>query len=168
MKKRTLYIFTAFLFLTLSAFSAHKFYMGIYQINFAPEKKMLQITSRIFLDDLNKALEKKYKKQHFHIGTNQQTPEEIELLKKYLGENFFVKVNGQTKTMNFLSTEVEDDVLICYSNIKEISKISTLEIFNSVLMDWSLEQQNITHIMVLGTKNSILFTESSRNGMLKY
>ncbi|WP_369766163.1 DUF6702 family protein [Flavobacterium sp. WC2429] len=168
MKKRTLYLFVGFLILTLSSFAGHKFYMGIYQINYAPEKKMLQITSRIFLDDLNKTLEKKYKKQHFHIGTNQETSEELELFKKYLGENFSVKVNGQSKPMNFLSKEVEDDVLICYSNIKGISKISTLEIYNSVLMDWSSEQQNITHITVLGTKNSILFTESSRNGMLKY
>ena len=52
--------------------------------------------------------------------------------------------------------------------LREFLKLATLEIFNSVLMDWSSEQQNITHITVLGTKNSILFTESSRNGMLKY
>ena len=142
--------------------------MGIYQVNYAPEKKMLQITSRIFLDDLNKALEKKYKLKSVHIGTNQETAADLELLKKYLDTNFYLKVNGQLKPITFLSKEVDDDVLVCYSSIKGISKINTLEIFNAVLMDWSSEQQNITHITVLGTKNSILFTASSRNGMLKY
>jgi hypothetical protein len=44
-------------------------------------KKMLQITSRIFIDDLNKALEKNRKT--VHIGTALETPEEVELLKKY-------------------------------------------------------------------------------------
>jgi hypothetical protein len=39
--------------------------MGIYQVNYAPEKKMLQITSRIFIDDLNKALEKNTKEKQF-------------------------------------------------------------------------------------------------------
>ncbi|MBC5839704.1 DUF6702 family protein [Flavobacterium muglaense] len=168
MKKRNLYVAIALLFLTLSAFTVHKFYMGIYQINYAPEKKMLQVTSRIFLDDLNKTLEKKYARKSFHLGSSQETPEELELLKKYLADNLYLKVNGQTKQLTFLSKEVDDDVLVCYSSVKGISKISTLEIFNSVLMDWSLEQQNITHITVLGTKNSILFTESSRSGMLKY
>jgi hypothetical protein len=43
---------------------------------------MLQITSRIFIDDLNKALEKN-KRKTVHIGTALETPEEVELLKKY-------------------------------------------------------------------------------------
>ena len=90
MKKRTLYIFVAFIFLTLSAFTAHKFYMGIYQINYAPEKKMLQITSRIFIDDLNKTLEKKYKRNSFsYWDSSKKHPKKLELFKKYLGENFY-------------------------------------------------------------------------------
>ena len=141
--------------------------MAIYQVNYAPEKKMLQITSRIFVDDLNKALEKKYNKK-VNLGTEKEASEEVILLKKYLAENFSIKVNGQSKPMTFLSKEVDGDVLVCYSNIKGVSKIYSLEISNSVLIDWSSEQQNITHITVLGTKNSILFTDSSRNGVLKY
>ena len=168
MRKKILYVFVIFLFLTLTSFAFHKFFMGIYQVNYAPEKKMLQITSRIFLDDLNKALEKKYNRRSFRLGSSQETPEEVELLKKYLTENFRIKVNGQTKPITFLSKEVDNDVLICYCNSTGISKIATLEIFNTVLMDWSSEQQNITHITVLGTKNSLLFTESTRSGVLKY
>jgi hypothetical protein len=169
MKRIIAYLFIGSLFLTMTAFSIHKFYMGIYQVNYAPEKKTLQITSRIFIDDLNKALEKKYKRKTVHIGTALETPEEVELLKKYLTENFTIKVNGQVKPIIFLSKETaEDDVLVCYSKSSNIPKISTLEIFNSVLMDWSSEQQNITHITAFGNKNSILFTDSSRNGVLKF
>ncbi|MFE3846572.1 DUF6702 family protein [Flavobacterium sp. LB3P45] len=167
MKKIILYTFFGLLILTTSAFSVHKFYMAIYQVNYAPEKKMLQITSRIFVDDLNKALEKKYNKK-LNLGTEKEASEEVILLKKYLAENFSIKVNGQSKPMTFLSKELDGDVLVCYSNIKGVSKIYSLEISNSVLIDWSSEQQNITHITVLGTKNSILFTDSSRNGVLKY
>ena len=141
--------------------------MAIYQVNYAPQKKMLQITSRIFVDDLNKALEKKYNKK-LNLGNEKEAAEDIVLLKKYLAENFSIKVNGQSKPMTFLSKELDGDVLVCYSNIKGIPKINSLEISNSVLIDWNSEQQNITHITVLGIKNSILFTDSSRNGMLKY
>jgi hypothetical protein len=46
------------------------------------------------------------------------------------------------------------------------SKINTLEIL--IQFDGlSSEQQNITHA-AFGTKNSILFTDSSRNGVLKF
>ena len=141
--------------------------MAIYQVNYAPEKKMLQITSRIFIDDLNKTLEKKYNKK-LNLGTNKETAEEIVLVKKYLAQNFIIKVNGQTKPITFLSKELDGDVLVCYSNITGISKITSLEISNSILLDWNTEQQNITHVKVLETKNSILFTDSFRNGLLKY
>ena len=152
---------------TTSAFGVHKFYMAIYQVNYAPEKKMLQITSRIFIDDLNKTLEKKYNKK-LNLGTNKETAEEIVLVKKYLAQNFIIKVNGQTKPITFLSKELDGDVLVCYSNITGISKITSLEISNSILLDWNTEQQNITHVKVLEIKNSILFTDSFRNGLLKY
>ena len=156
------------LFLSLSSFAFHKFYMGVFQVNYAAEKKMIQITSRIFIDDLNNGMEKKYHKKTF-VGTDKETPEDVELLKKYLSENFTIKINGQPKVINFLSKEIEsDDVLVCYSRIKDVDKFKALEISNAILVDWNAEQQNITHISAFGTKKSVLFTESSRKEVLKY
>ena len=167
MKKITIGILSAFFLLTLTAFSAHKFYMGIYQINYAPEKKMLQITTRIFVDDLNKALEKKYKKTT-HLGTVKEIPEDVVLMKKYLADKLRIKVNGSQLAMNFLSKEIESDVIVCYLSIRDISKIKSLEAYNSVLMDWDSEQQNITHFTGFGDKQSFLFTESVTNHVLKF
>ena len=160
----TLLLFFAF---SISSFGVHKFYMAIYQVNFAPEKKMLQITSRIFVDDLNKALEKKYNKKFF-LGTDKETVESVDLLKKYLAENFTIKVSGQSKTMNFLSKEMDGDVLVCYLKVKDISKINSLEIYNSVLIDCFAEQQNIVHVTAFGAKKSLLFSETSTTQVLKY
>jgi hypothetical protein len=167
MKKVMSYGLLVFCLVSLSSFGLHKFYMAIYQINFAPEKKMLQITTRIFLDDLNKGLEKKYNKKVF-LETNKESDEDVNALKKYLAENFSIKVNGQIKTIHFLSKEMDGDVLVCYLNAAAISKINTIEIHNSILIDCFSEQQNITHVTVLGDKKSLLFTESSTKGVLKY
>lgn len=163
-----MYSVIGILFLFLSSFIFHKFYMGIFQVNYVAEKKMIQITSRIFVDDLNKGIEKKYNKKTF-IGTQKETLADVDLLKKYLSENFSIKINGQLKPIVFLSKELEaDDVLVCYSRITAVEKFKTLEISNTVLTDWNTEQQNITHISAFGTKRSVLFTESSRKEVLKY
>jgi len=168
MKNKLVYCLLAVLFVLSSAFTFHKFYVGVFQVNYAAEKKMLQITSRIFIDDLNNAMEKKYHKKTF-VGTSKETQADIDLLKKYLSENFLIKVNGQPKAITFLSKEVEaDDVLVCYSRIKDVEKFKTLEISNTILVDWNAEQQNITHISAFDTKRSVLFTESSRKEVLKY
>ena len=102
------------------------------------------------------------------LGTDKESEEDVNSLKKYLAENFTIKVNGQAKTMNFLSKEMDGDVLVCYLNCRDISKITSLEIHNSVLVDWQSEQQNITHVTILGSKKSVLFTDTFTKQVLKY
>ena len=167
MKKTILITFFGLLFLTLTSFSVHKFYVALYQVNYAPEKKMLQITTRIFVDDLNNAIGKKYTKKS-NLGSENETVEDLNLLKRYFGEKLSFNVNGQVRHIHFLSKEMEGDVLICYFTIKEVKKINSLEIYNSIITEGISEQQNIMHFNVLGTKNTLLFTESTSKGVLKY
>ena len=167
MKKTILITFFGLLLLTLTSFSVHKFYVALYQVNYAPDKKMLQITTRIFVDDLNNAVGKKYSKK-INLGAENESVDDVNFLKKYFSEKFYIKVNGQTKPILFLSKEMEGDVLICYFSMKEIQKINSLEIYNAVITEGNAEQQNIMHFNVSGVKNTLLFTESTSNGMLKY
>ena len=167
MKKIILFSFFGVLFLTVTSFGVHKFYVSLYQVNYAPEKKMLQITARIFVDDLNNTLVKKYQKK-INLGSEKETEEDLNLFKKYFSEKFYIKVNGQLKPIRFLSKEMEGDVLICYFSIKDIHNINVLEIYNSVITDSNSEQQNIMHFNVSGIKNTLLFTESTSKGLLKY
>lgn len=152
---------------TFSAAGIHKFYVGIYQVNFVPEKKMFQITSRIFVDDLNNALEDQYHIK-FTIGEPTETPEQTALLKKYLADHFLIRVNSQQKPLNFLSKELENNVLICYFTIRDIPKVSNLKITNTILFDFVTEQQNIVQTNVNKQKKSFLLTIDKSSGEIKY
>jgi hypothetical protein len=154
------------LFLGLSSMAVHKFYVAIYQINYVSQKKRIEITARIFIDDLNEALEFKFKKKTF-IGTEKESPEDVVLLKKYLADKFTLKVDGQLKPMNFLSKELENNVLICYLNIKDISKVKNIEVQNSIITEIYPKQQNIIQSKLNGEKDSLLLTSEKTNGMLK-
>lgn len=167
MKKRVVAGLLFVLFMSLTSMASHKFYVGIHQINYASEKKMLQVTSRIFADDLNDALEKKHNKK-FYLGTEKETPEEISLMESYLISNFSIQVNGKARPLNFLSKEIEGNVIVCYFNIREVSKINSLEIRNRILFDFLPEQQNMIQTTVYGNKNSLLLTFDKPSGMLKY
>jgi cell division protein FtsX len=154
------------LFITVSSFAVHKFYVSIYQINYVPQKKMIQITSRIFVDDMNDALEKKFHKKTY-VGTDRETEEDVVLMKKYLAEKFILKLNGVAKPMNFLSKEIEVNVIVSYFSIKEVSKITSLSIENSALLEVNEEQQNIIQANISGEKQSLLLTVDNYKGMLK-
>lgn len=165
--KKTFKIFFLFLlFGTLTSVALHKFYVSVNQIDFIPKKKALEITSRIFIDDIDLALEKKYGKK-FYLGTSKETSESLDFLKKYLKEKFSIKVNGHQKEIIFLGKEIEDNVLICYLTIKDIEKVNSLEIKNTILMEL-YDQQHIFHTNILGNKKSILLTSSETQGLLKY
>lgn len=155
-----------FSFLTLTSFSFHKFYIAIYQIEYAQEKKMIQITSRIFIDDMNEVLEKTYHKKT-HIGEKNQSEEDVVLMNRYLLDKFSIKVNGQSKSFQYVSSEVDNNIIIGYYKITNISKIKTLEVKNTVLMDLFPEQQNIVQSKIYGEKESLLLTIDNVKGMLK-
>ncbi|MGH2664965.1 DUF6702 family protein [Flavobacterium sp.] len=166
MKKSLFISVSILLFVGLSAFAVHKFYVSIYQINYVQEKKMIQITSRIFVDDLNTVLKEKNKRKTF-LGEANESPGDVALMKKYLLENLSIKINGQSKPINYLSKEMEGNVLICYYNIKDISKIKSFEIQNTALLELNDDQQNIIQANIYNKKQSLLITVDNVKGLLK-
>lgn len=166
MKKLSKVAFLLVLFFVLTAMSYHRFYTAIYQINYVPEKKMIQITSRIFADDLNDALKNQFHKTTF-FGITKENPDDIVLLKKYLSDKFKLSVNGKFQAMNYLSHEIEDNVIVCYLNIKDVTKLKNLTIENSILTEIHSEQQNIIQFNDNGDKNSLLLSIEKTKGMLK-
>lgn len=150
----------------LCSFSAHKFYVSMYQINYNKKAKRIEITMRIFVDDLNTALEKKYHKKTF-LGSKQESPEDEILLKKYLAEKCTLKINGVTKPMVYISKELEDNTLICYFKIANVPKIATLHIENTVLTEVFDNQQNIVQTNIYEEKNSVLLTLDNHYQQLK-
>lgn len=165
MKKLVNYFLFLFI-VSCFAFETHKFYTAIYQINFEPKKKMVQITTRIFIDDLNEALEIKFHKKTF-LGSDDETAEDVNCLKKYLAEKFTLKINGQPKPMTFISKEIEENIMICYLKCPDISKIVTLEVHNSIITEIHSEQQNIIQANFNNKKSSLLLDSETYKGMLK-
>lgn len=144
----------------LSSFNNHDFYVSIYQINYNENAKRIEITSRIFIDDLNSVLYKKYNVKT-QLGNAKQTIVDMDLFKKYLSDNFIIKINNETKKINFISSEIEANVFICYFNIKAISNVKSIEIKNSCLFELSNQQQNILQTTFYGKKESNLLTKNN-------
>ena len=158
-----LVLLTAFFF---TSFGFHKFYMAIYQINYVAAKKRIEITARLFTDDLNVVLEKKYHKKTA-IGLMNETAEDEILLKKYIAEHIIFNVNNTKKTIQFMSKEIESNVVVCYFKISEVSKINTFEIQNDVFTEQFSEQQNLIQSTIYGEKKSILLSNDLKTAKIK-
>jgi hypothetical protein len=155
------------LFALLSAFTFHKFYVGVFQIDYFKEKKAVQITARLFIDDLEKALYKKHNK-HFYLTTKDEISDANSYIASYLSEKLKIKINNKVQTLQFLSKEQENNIVICYLKINFKDNIKELEISNTILSDIFKEQQNLLHLNINGNKKTILFTNTETNQKLKY
>lgn len=155
------------LFSFLSAFTLHKFYVGVFQIDYFKEKKAVQITARLFIDDLEKALYKKHNK-HIYITTKDEIAEANTLIANYLSEKLKIKINNKSQSLQFLTKEQEDNIVICYLKIPFKDNIKDFEITNTVLSDIFKEQQNLVHLNLNSNKKTLLFTNTETNQKLKY
>lgn len=159
--------FLVVLFVLSSAFTLHKFYVGVFQVDYFKEKKAVQITARLFIDDLEKALYKKYNK-HFYVTTKDEIPEANTYIYSYLEDKLQIKINNKVQKIQFVTKEQEDNVIICYLKINFKDQIKDLEITNNVLIDIFNEQQNLLHLNINGNKKTILFTNTVISQKLKY
>ena len=155
-KKRSL-LLILFLFVGLSSFGVHKFYVSIYQVDFVPEKKRIEITARIFMDDLNIALEREFKIKT-QVGEKAETQEDLVFLQKYLKKHLRISADGKEQNVQFLSTEIDNNVVIVYLKINEIKKFSSIKIVNSALLEIYSDQQNIMQTNFYNNKRNYIFT----------
>jgi hypothetical protein len=150
----------AVVLLLCSAFAVHKFYMGIYQVEYAPAKKRLQIAMRLFVDDCNTALYQNYQ-QKTKLGDKQETAAEVNLLTTYIQSHFKVSINGKSFPLQFKRKELDNNVLVCYYTCEEVPKLSRVVIENTVFTDVFSEQQNMIQAQLFGKKQSALLTQSA-------
>lgn len=149
--------------------TVHKYYISVTNLTYSEKDEAIQITSRVFIDDINSVLEERY---GIKVAFDSEEETEIanEYLEKYFKTKFVIGVNGDIKEYEFLGKKYEDDLMICYlevSNIK-LSELKSIEVQNKILMDLFNEQQNIVHFKLKGQKKSIILIKENDKGMLKF
>jgi len=167
MKNKVKFLFVFAVLMLLTSLTVHKFYVSVTEVAYAESKNRIEITTRIFIDDLEKGLEKKYNKK-INLATKEEIPEAKEFIKGYLNQRVQANVNNKTAEVVFLGAEVENDVLICYLKIDFSEKITTFELFNNVLTEIYADQQNLIHTNINNTKRSFLLTKSEKIALIKY
>lgn len=167
MKRLFLCVFLLCLAPSLGAWSTHKFYVAVFQMDYVAKKKVLQVTSRIFIDDLEAALFKKYGKK-FYLGESRELDDTNDYLKKYFSENVKVSVNGKSIPLTFLGKETEDDIILCYYTLPAKNVVKKISVKNTTLLESFKDQQNIIHININNNRKSLLLTIGEQQGSLQF
>jgi len=158
--KYALFIITLFLSLGLQSApsSDHKFYLSNTTIEFNSQNRAIEITSKIFTDDIEHAIEAQCYRYH---SLYPQTPEVYELVKKYIGENLNLQVAGRNVVINFLGYSVDNDMTTLFLEGNYFDPISVV-VNNTILLDMYSDQQNIVEVRWNGQSKREYFTKDKK------
>jgi len=162
--KKTLLI----LLLPLLAFTvAHKYYLSVTSIGYSDTDSAIQITTRIFIDDLDKLLLDRYGLKG-DLATQNESSEANEYIEKYFRAKFSMEINGEHVDYNFLGKIYESDIVICFLEIPkiDINTINSISVQNEILMDIFEDQKNVVHFKVKGQKKSFVLIRENNKGLL--
>ena len=167
LKKGRMAFLPLVMLLLLSFSSAHKYYVSVTNIAYSKDDSAFQVTSRVFIDDLDKLL-----KERYDIEAKLATPKESKLadeyIEKYFRTKFAIELDGKPVQYNFLGKRYDNDMVICDLEIPNVklSETKSMTIQNEVLMDLFDDQQNIVHVKWNGNKKSFMLIRQNNKGML--
>lgn len=156
------------LVIPLFAFTSfHKYYISVTQVNYIKEKKSLQITSRIFIDDFENALKDKYDDNLVLAGDDE--PKIVDsFIEKYLKEKLTIKINNENVNISYLGKEYDGDIMRCYLEVENVNNIKSIEISNQVLFDMYKAQQNIVKTKINSKQKSAILSTKDKNVVLNF
>ncbi len=123
----------------------HEFHVSIMDMEHNAQTKSVEVSQRIFIDDLETALKAYYdlEKVDTYKPDNQYYLDS--LIDNYLKSKVIVIIDNEEKSFNYIGSELEGDARWCYYEIEEVAIVKEIKITNVALMDVFEDQQNIVH-----------------------
>lgn len=162
-----LIILIAVMPLWLSIAEVHKFYVSVTQIDYVEEQKSVQIISRVFLDDLEDALNERFN-ESIRISSDESDTTYDTYIEDYFKSKIGITINGKVQKLEFIGKSLDLDMMVVYLEIPAIQSIKTIDIKNTVLIEIFEEQQNIIRTNINNVKKSFILVSQDRNRMLNF
>ena len=147
--------------------SIHKYYISVTQVEYVKDKKSVQIISRVFIDDLEKALRHNYDEK-ITLDENNDTEVTNAYLEKYINTNLKVSINKQPATLQFVGKEYDGDIVRFYLEVVGIQNVKSLEVSNEMLFAVCPDQQNIVKTKINSKQKSFILTTKNNSALLNF
>lgn len=153
--------------LPLFAFTMHKYYVSLCEIEYLKEKQSIQITLGVFIEDLEFTLNKNSGKQ-LNLGSKIEVENIDDYYKKYLNEHLLISINGKNQPYKFIGKEYDGDIVRFYLEINNIKELKSIEVTNNILINEFDNQKNIVKIKVKDFNKTFYLNKSNDKSLLKF
>lgn len=146
----------------------HPLHVSVTEIKFDAKDKELEITTRIFLDDLEEAIRKERKQPNLDITQPGAGLTTDQLLVEYLTKKLEIKVDGKAVKITFLGHEIEGDAVIVYAYAPGVKKIKGIEVTHTTITELYEDQSNLVHVTLDDKTKSMRLMRSLPTDKLQF
>jgi hypothetical protein len=145
----------------------HPFFVSLTEVHHNEKAKRLEVSCKLFSNDLEAALEKNYHTQLDILKADQKARIEP-LIQDYLNKHFQVLVEGKPVTFRFLGYENEEDATWCYLEAVKVNQVKRLQVKNDLLFAEHPTQTNMLHVTVKGRRQSTKLDNPESQASFKF
>ena len=146
----------------------HEYYVSITTIVHDARTASLEITVKIFTDDLEAALAGRGYK-HLAIGGKAERVDSANAaIADFLAADLLIRLDGDTLRCRFLGKEVEDDLTYCYLTADSIASFQEIIVRNRLLMAAFYTQVNMVRVHQGGQQKNLVLNRGTDEGRLTF
>ena len=143
------------LIFSLSIFNnkPHPIFVSVTTIEHNANSKILEITCKIFTDDFETVLRKRYNTK-VDLLDAKIAPSMNKLVNDYIQKHLSVKADDKKVSLNFIGFEQQEEGIISYFEVKNIAKVNKIDVVDNILYEEKPQQLEIIHVTVKGQRQS--------------
>ncbi|MEB0249017.1 MULTISPECIES: DUF6702 family protein [unclassified Mucilaginibacter] len=131
----------------------HPFYVSVTEIKHNPKTQAVEVSCRMFYDDLEHALEKDNK-----VALDIVKPKDKAQLNRFINEyvkrHLSIRADGKVLNLSYVGYEIQEDGAWAYFEVKGISSVKKIDIHDDLLNTLHPEQINMLHVTIGGNRKS--------------
>lgn len=135
----------------------HPLHLSSTELNYNLKESTMEVSCRIFTDDFEDILSKKYKVKA-DLSLEAKHKEMDQLVSKYMAAHLQLAANGKVLPLNYIGFEKDNEAVVVYLESAKVKNIVKLETTSTVLYDLFDDQTNIFHLTFKGNRHSFKLT----------
>ncbi|MCP9748760.1 DUF6702 family protein [Lacihabitans sp. CS3-21] len=154
-------ILLIFCFLNTNWSPKHDFHTSLTEINFNPKTGSLELSVRVFTDDLELTLTNFNKGKLVKIEDPEATVDP--LIEQYIRKNLaLISPGKEVKFGKFYGKEKEADATWIYLEIFDCKQLKNFTLYNTIMQEMFEDQTNLVNIIYPAQKKTIVFDSETK------
>lgn len=131
----------------------HPLYVSVTEIEHNAKEKTLEISCKIFTDDLEKTLRQTYKGTVDLLQPKDKAAMD-KLVSAYVKKHLSMVVDGKPVVMEYVGYEQQEEGIESYYQVNNMTTVKKIDVTDNILYEYKKEQISLLHVTVNGNRKS--------------